>query len=154
MKLNIPLYTPVLLVVSPLYRLCASCNGWQLRTQFPTISSLAEHTLNFFHHLLSLQWANFRVCSDSAQILTVFTWTSKHMLSKHGNDFIIGWAYTETISSQAEHMQKCLKVTGSWDLKDSISVKKVFKRISCLCTYNSEIIKRQNIVSGYLYLMA
>jgi hypothetical protein len=55
------------------------------------------------------------------------------------------------ISSLTEHTRKCLKfeylgrieydfqksrVTGSWDHKDSVSAKKVFKKNSCLCTFN------------------
>jgi hypothetical protein len=54
------------------------------------------------------------------------------------------------ISSLTEHTRKCLKfeylgrieydfrkscVTGSWDHKDSVSAKKVFKKNSCLCTF-------------------
>jgi hypothetical protein len=56
------------------------------------------------------------------------------------------------ISSLAEHTQKCLKVeylgriendfqkscvTGPWDLKVSVSAKKVKKKISCLCTFKA-----------------
>ncbi len=59
----------------------------------------------------------------------------------------------EPISSHAEHARKCLKVeylgriendfkksrvTGPWDHKDSVSVKKVKKKISCLCTFKGE----------------
>jgi hypothetical protein len=53
------------------------------------------------------------------------------------------------ITSLTEQMEKCLKVeylgriendfqksrvTGTWDHKDSVSAKKVKKKISCLCT--------------------
>ncbi len=45
------------------------------------------------------------------------------MLSIRGNDFI------------ACDFQKS-RVTGPWDQKDSVSAKKVKKKISCLCTFN------------------
>ncbi len=38
--------------------------------------------------------------------LTVFTRTSKCMLSQHVNEFTTCWAYVETISSLAEHKRK------------------------------------------------
>ncbi len=41
-----------------------------------------------FHHTLSLRLKNFRVCSASVLILTVFTLTFKRMMSQRGNDFI------------------------------------------------------------------
>ncbi len=67
-----------------------------------------------------------------------------------GTNFIACWTYWEPISSHAEHARKCLKVeylgrieddfqksrvTGPWDHKDSVSAKKVKKKISCLCTF-------------------
>jgi hypothetical protein len=58
------------------------------------ISSLAEHKRKQFHRTLSLCRTNFCVfCSPSIKIWTVFTWTSKRMLSHRGNNFIVCWAY-------------------------------------------------------------
>jgi hypothetical protein len=69
----------------------------------------------------------------------------------------------EPISSHAEHARKCLKVeylgrieyefkksrvTGPWDHKDSVSAKKVFKKISCLCTFNITKIR----IDDYSYI--
>jgi len=48
-----------------------------------------------FHRTLSLRRTNFCVCSASVQIWTVFTWTSKHMISQH-----------KTISLLADHTCK------------------------------------------------
>ncbi len=67
------------------------------------ILSHSEHKRKRFHRTLSKRWTNFRVCSASVQISTVFTWTSERMLSICGNDFIACWAYSEWISSHAEH---------------------------------------------------
>ncbi len=50
---------------------------------------------------LSIRGANFRACSASGKMLTVFTCTS--MLSIRGTNFIALWAYMERISSLAEH---------------------------------------------------
>ncbi len=51
-----------------------------------------------YEETLSLSRTNFRACSASGKILTVFTWTS--MLSIRGNDFITPWAYAEMFKSQ------------------------------------------------------
>jgi hypothetical protein len=45
-----------------------------------------EHTRKRFYRTLSMRRTNFRVCSSSGKILTVFTCTA--MLSIQGNDFI------------------------------------------------------------------
>ncbi len=72
------------------------------------ISSHTEHTRT-----------NFRACSASGKMWTVFTCTihAEHTrnkfyrtLSIRGTNFIACWAYAEPISSQAEHARKCLKV--------------------------------------------
>ncbi len=84
-------------------------------------------------------------------------------LSIRGTNFIACWAYSEPVSSHAEHARKCLKVkylgwieydcqkscvTGPWDHMVSVSAKKVFRKISCLCTFQVNIgdavIKVQN----------
>ncbi len=74
-------------------------------------------------------------------------------LSIWGTNFIACWACWEPNSSHAEHARKCLKVeylgrieydfqksrvTGPWDHKDSVSAKKVKKKISCLCTFKGK----------------
>ncbi len=128
-----------------------------------TILWHAEHTRNRFHRMLSIRGTNFHACSASAKM-----WTFLHvqsMLSIRGTNFIVHWAlrgtnfiacwaYWEPISSHAEHARKCLKVkylgqieynfqksrvTGPWDHKDSVSAKKVKKKISCLCTFKGTV---------------
>jgi hypothetical protein len=87
----------------PLGKIIA-CAGWAYTEK---ISSLAEHMRKRFHRTLSLRRTNFRACSASVQILTVFTWPSKRMLSQRGNNFIASWASKRrTISSLAKHMRK------------------------------------------------
>jgi hypothetical protein len=54
------------------------------------VSSHTEHTRN-----------EFRACSASGKMWTVFTCTS--MQSIHGMNFIAHWAYAERISSHTEH---------------------------------------------------
>jgi hypothetical protein len=122
------------------------------------ILSHAEHTRNWFHRTLSIRGTNFRACSASGKMWTVFTCTihAEHTqnefyrtLSIRGTNFIACWACAEPISSHAEHARKCLKVeylglieydfqksrvTGPWDHIVSVSAKKV-KKISCLCTF-------------------
>ncbi len=114
-----------------------------------TILSHAEHTRNRFHRKLSIRGTNFRACSASCKMWTVFTCTiyAQHTrnefyrtLSIRGTNFITCWAYAEQISSHAEHAWKCLKVeylgrieydfhksrvTGPWDHMVSVSAKKV-----------------------------
>ncbi len=116
-----------------------------------TILSHAEHTRNRFHHTLSIRGTNFRTCSASGKMWTVFTCTihAEHTrnefyrtLSICGTNFLACRAYSESISSHAEHARKCLKVeylgrieydfqksrvTGLWDHKVSVSAKKVKK---------------------------
>jgi hypothetical protein len=105
-----------------------------------TISSHTEHTPNEFLRML-IQRKNvnsFYMYSYAAHTGKWFYST----LSIRGNDFL-----------HPEHMRKCLKVeylcrieydfqkslvTGPGDLKDSVSAKKVFKKISCLCTLTKE----------------
>ncbi len=101
-----------------------------------------------FHRTLSIRGTNFRACSASDKMWTVFTCNS--MLSISGTNFIAGWAYTEWISSLAEHTRKFLKVeylgwieydfqkspvTGPSDHRVSVSAKKFFLS-SSLCTFN------------------
>ncbi len=111
--------------------------------------SHAEHTRNRFHRTLSIRGTNFRACSASCKMWTVFTCTihAQHTrnefyrtLSIRGTNFIACWAYAEPISSHAEHARKCLEVeylgrieydfqkscvTGPWDHMVSVSAKKV-----------------------------
>ncbi len=112
------------------------------------ISSHTEHTRNEFPRMLSQQKnVNIFTCTIHAQHTRNEFYRT---LSIRGTNFIACWAYWETISSHAEHAQKCLKVkflgqieydfqksrvTGPWDHKDSVSAKKVNKKISCLCTF-------------------
>ncbi len=120
----------------------------------------AEHMRNRFHRTLSIRGTNFHACSASDKMWTFFTCTIHaehtrnkffHTLSIRGTNFIACWAYTEPISSHAEHARKYLKfeylgrieyvfkkshVTGPWDHMVSVSAKKVKKEISCLCTFN------------------
>jgi hypothetical protein len=71
-------------------------------------------------------------------------------LSIRGTNFIARRAYAEPIASHAEHARKCLKVeylgrieydfqksrvTGPWNHMVSVSTKKSFKKISCLCNF-------------------
>ncbi len=69
--------------------------------------SHTEHTrkrFKRFHRTLSIRRSNFRVCSASGKMLTVFTCTA--MLSIRGKDFIAPWAYEEMILSHPEHTRK------------------------------------------------
>ncbi len=67
-----------------------------------TILSHAEHTRNRFHRTLSIPGTNFRACSASGKMWTVFTCTihAEHKrnefyrtLSIRGTNFIACWAY-------------------------------------------------------------
>ncbi len=126
-----------------------------------TILLHAEHTRNQFHRMLSIRGTNFRACSASGKM-----WKFLHVqyaehtrnefyctLSIQGTNLIACWAYWEPISSHAEHARKCLKVeylgrieyyfqksrvTGPWDHKVLVSAKKVYKKISCLCTFKAK----------------
>jgi hypothetical protein len=84
-----------------------------------TILSQAEHTRNPFHRTMSIRGTNFRACSASGKMWTVFTCTihAEHTrnefyctLSIRGTNFFACLAYVEPISSHAEHARKCLKV--------------------------------------------
>jgi hypothetical protein len=121
-----------------------------------TILSHAEHMRNWFHRTLNIIGTNFRACSASGKMWTVFTSTihAEHTrnefyrtLSIRGSNFIAWWAYSEPISSHAEHVWKCLKVeylgqieydfqksrvTGPWDHMVSVSAKKVKKFHACV----------------------
>jgi hypothetical protein len=114
--------------------------------------SHAEHTRNRFHRTLSIRGTNFRACSASCKMWTVFTCTihAHHTqnefyrtLNIRGTNFIACWAYAEPISSHAEHARKCLKVeylgwfeydfqksrvTGPWDHMVLVSAKKGEKK--------------------------
>jgi hypothetical protein len=118
---------------------------------------------------------NFHACSASGKMWTFLHVQS--MLIIRGTNFIAHWAYGELISSHvacwafwepisshAEHAQKCLKVeylgpieyyfqksrvTGPWDHKDSVSAKKVKKKISCLCTFNLHLLTDISLVSAW-----
>jgi hypothetical protein len=118
-----------------------------------TIFSHAEHTRNRFHCTLSIRGTNFCACSASRKMWTVFTCTihAEHTrnefyrtVSISGTNLIACWAYSEPISSHAEHPRKCLKVeylgrieydfqnshvTGPWDHMVSVSAKKVKKNV-------------------------
>ncbi len=65
-----------------------------------------ESTPKRFHCWLSQRWTNFRVCSASNQILTIFSWTYYRMLSQRRTNFIAVCVNAETISSQTESMRK------------------------------------------------
>jgi hypothetical protein len=112
------------------------------------ILSHTEHMRKQFNLILRIREMNFRACSASCKMWTVFTCTS--MLSIHRMNLIAHWAYAEPISSLADHTRKCLKVeyldrikydfqksrvTGPWDHKVSVSAKKPQKN-SCLWTFN------------------
>ncbi len=69
---------------------------------------------------------------------------SKHWLSIRGKDFIAHWAYAEMFKSRISRSNQirfskisCYRPLGlcAWDQKDSVSAKKVFNKISCLCTF-------------------
>ncbi len=132
-----------------------------------------------FHRMLSIRGTNFRACSACGKIWTVLTCTihAQHTrnefyrtLSIRATNFIACWAYWEPISSHAEHARKCLKVeylgriecdfpksrvTGPWDHKDSVSAKKVKKKISCLCTFNtapSRFIRFYGVILAFLFV--
>ncbi len=123
--------------------------------------SMPEHTRNRFHGMLSIRGTNFRTCSVSGKMWTFLHVQSMlsirdtrnefyRTLSILGTNFIACWAYWEPISSHAEHARKCFKVeylgwikydfqksrdTDPWDHKDSVSAKKVRKKISCFYTF-------------------
>ncbi len=86
---------------------------------FENAHAHAEHTRKQFYRTLSIQRTNFRVCSASGNILTVFTCTAMlsirgndlshpeymrkwfyRWLSIRGNDFIADWAYVEMFKSR------------------------------------------------------
>jgi hypothetical protein len=100
-----------------------------------------EHTRKRFHRTLSMRRTNFRVCSASGKMLTVFTCTS--ILRIRGNDFIAPWAYEEMILPHPEHARKCLKVEYlsriEYDFQKDSKIRflqKILQKISCLCTFN------------------
>jgi hypothetical protein len=133
-----------------------------------TILSHAEHMRNEFNCMLSIQGTNFRACSVSGKMWTFLHVQSmlRHMRDKfyrtpstRRTNLIACWAYWEPISLYAEHERKCLKVeylgriefdfqksrvTGPWDHKDSVSAKKVFKKISCLWTFKLKQLQKFN----------
>ncbi len=112
---------------------------------------------NRFHRTLSILGTNFRACSASCKMWTVFTCTihAEHTrnkfyrtLSIRGTNFIACWAYAEPISSHSEPARKCLKieylgrieydfqksrVTGPWDHMVSVSAKKSKKKKNNAC---------------------
>ncbi len=120
----------------------------------------AEHMRKRFYRMLSIQGTNFRACSASGKMWTVFTCTiyAEHTrnefyrtLSIRGTTFIACWAYAEPISSHAEHAGKCLKVeylgrieydfqksrvTGPWNHKVSVSAKKVKTKFNACVPLN------------------
>ncbi len=57
----------------------------------------------------------------------------KRWLSILGNDFIADWAYAEMFKIRISRPNRIRfqksRVTGSWDHKDSVSAKKVYKKI-------------------------
>jgi hypothetical protein len=69
----------------------------------------------------------------------------KPWMSIRGNDFIAPWTYAEIeYVGRFEYDFQKSRVTSPWDQKVSVSVKKSFNKISCLCT-----IKRQDrILNG------
>jgi hypothetical protein len=91
-----------------------------------TILSHAEHTLNRFHCTLSIRGTNFRACSASCKMWTVFTctihaqhtrnefyrtltirWNEFHsMLSIRGTDFIACWACAEMFKSRISRLKR------------------------------------------------
>ncbi len=76
------------------------------------ILSHTEHTRNEFHGMLSIIGTNFIAC----------------------------WACAEMFKSQISLPIRIWflksRVTGPWNHMVSVSAKKVFKKISCLCTFN------------------
>jgi hypothetical protein len=106
------------------------------------ISPHTEHTPNEFSRMLCQR--------KNVNIFYMYSYAGQRgkwfyrTLSKQGNDLNAGWAYKKMISSLTEQTRKCLKVeylgridynfqksrvTGLWDQKDSVSAKKVFKKI-------------------------
>jgi hypothetical protein len=80
-----------------------------------TILTHTEHTRKRFYCTLSIRGTNFRVCSASVKMWTVFTY--KSILSLHGTNFIAHWAYGEQILSLAEHtgngFHRWLRIRGN-----------------------------------------
>ncbi len=118
------------------------------------------HTRNRFHRMLSKLGTNFRACSASGKMWTLLNVQS--MLSIRGTNFIAHWAYGELILSHAEHtgnrFHRMLSMRGNNQKSnilaesntifknlvlqalgtiDSVSAKKVKKKISCLCTFKN-----------------
>ncbi len=107
------------------------------------------------HRTLSIRGTNFRACSASSKMWTVFR--CKFMLSIRRTNFIAHWAYTELISSHTEHAfiagwayAEMFKSWIAWpnriwfskiscyrplDHKVLVSAKKFKNKISCLCTF-------------------
>ncbi len=79
------------------------------------ILSHKERTRKQFHRTLSIRETNFRACSASGKMWTVFT--CKYMLSICGTNFIPHRAYAEQISSLAEHTRngfhRWLSISGN-----------------------------------------
>jgi hypothetical protein len=136
------------------------------------ILSHAQHTRNRFHRTLSIRGTNFRACSASGKMWTIFTCTihAEHTrnlefyrtLSIRGTNFFACRAYAEPISSHAEHARKCLnveylgrieydfkksRVTGPWDHMVSVSAKKVKKKKNHACVPLTSNQKRNKSVS-------
>jgi hypothetical protein len=80
------------------------------------ILSHTEHTRNEFHRMLSIRGTDFIAC----------------MHRMHARKCL----KVEYLGRIGHNFQKS-RVTGPWDHMVSVSAKKVKKKISCLCTFNS-----------------
>ncbi len=105
-------------------------------------------------HTESTPWELLRILSQQKNINNFYMYihgehTRKwfhRTLSIQGNDLNPGWASAE-MSLHPEHMRKSnmsaesnmifkkSRVTSFWDQKVSVSVKKSFNKISCMCTF-------------------
>jgi hypothetical protein len=137
------------------------------------ILSPTEQTRKQFHRTLSIRGTNFRACSASGKMWTVFT--CKSMLCIRGTNFIAHWAYAERISSLPEHTRNGFhrwlrirgnvlkveylgwieydfqksRVTGPWDHTVSGFCKNFYKK-SFLCTFKG-IVLQDSCQGFFLY---
>ncbi len=117
-----------------------------------TILSHAEHTRNWFHHTLSIRGTNFRACSASCKMWTVFTCTihALHTRNELYRILSIRGTNSEMFKSRISRPNRirfskisCYRPLGPCGFG---FCKKKYKKISCLCTFK---ITRNNRTSPH-----
>ncbi len=113
---------------------------------------LAEHARKFVPRMLSMQWNWFRVCSACDKIVSAFAQQMHAIIFENKNFWIslkkICFRVCSVTAEMFEHQNsgengrkrsKIFFENLRRAYKDLIKVKKIFKIISCLCTFNKLI---------------